>query len=271
MVYPQEKKWPWRRHGGEKRKKTDLMQCKIITYWNAMAGNPPYFEKKYPDLKLIYFSDTQLYFYSTLRKDIKTPKDMIGKRVAVGPGNHEDMGRLILGTMWGVWDKIKITRMLYGEATRALADGTIDVIYDFISNAGPGKFTPSPAMQEMMLTKDLYHLEITEEDLKKGRQQTGWPLARDVIPAGSLGRKQPDPISGLVLDSVYLAYTEMDENIVYEVAKTVVENWDKFGSYHALGKALTPETVSRFTIKSENEVHTGALKYYKEKGMKVIR
>ena len=35
------------------------------------------------------------YHYITLRSDIKTPNDMIGKRIAVGAGNHEDMAKLV--------------------------------------------------------------------------------------------------------------------------------------------------------------------------------
>ncbi len=59
----------------------------------------------------------------------------------------------------------------------------------------------------------------------------------------------------------------MSEELVYEFTKAIYNNTDKFKDYHGDGKLLTKKTVARVGV-PEGLFHPGALKFYREKGIK---
>jgi TRAP-type uncharacterized transport system substrate-binding protein len=61
----------------------------------------------------------------------------------------------------------------------------------------------------------------------------------------------------------------MEEKVAYEIVKLAHENREKFGMFHAVAKAMDPEVMAWLPVASEKDVHPGALKYYKEQGIKV--
>ena len=58
----------------------------------------------------------------------------------------------------------------------------------------------------------------------------------------------------------------MPEDVVYEMTKAICENYDVLGTSHALLKSLSDETITQGVV---GEIHPGALRYYKEKGINV--
>jgi len=57
---------------------------------------------------------------------------------------------------------------------------------------------------------------------------------------------------------------EMDEGLVYKLAKTIIENLDCMAKIYAPAKALTPKWVAS---ELANPFHSGSIKYFKEKGL----
>lgn len=57
---------------------------------------------------------------------------------------------------------------------------------------------------------------------------------------------------------------DADEDLVYTLAKTIVENWDCIAKTYAPAKVITPEFVAS---ELANPFHPGAIKYFKEKGI----
>ncbi len=60
----------------------------------------------------------------------------------------------------------------------------------------------------------------------------------------------------------------MPEDIVYEITKTIYENAEKFGSYHAVGKGVTKDNVATLSY-PEEMFHPGAVRFYREHGIKI--
>jgi len=56
--------------------------------------------------------------------------------------------------------------------------------------------------------------------------------------------------------------------VVHEVCRIMYENSKKFAEYHFLGKAITRETLAELPG-GEKRWHRAALKFYKEKGIKI--
>jgi TRAP transporter TAXI family solute receptor len=57
---------------------------------------------------------------------------------------------------------------------------------------------------------------------------------------------------------------DADEDLVYKLVKTIVENWDCVAKTYAPAKVITPEFVAS---ELANPFHPGAIKYFKEKGI----
>ena len=56
----------------------------------------------------------------------------------------------------------------------------------------------------------------------------------------------------------------VDEDLIYELTKTIYENRDAVVQRHAAGRAINPRNVVRDT---GTEFHPGAIRYYKEIGI----
>ena len=70
--------------------------------------------------------------FMTLDPNIKSPKDLIGKRIGMVPKGHGLSHTLIwvLDKCWGIKDKVKLIHMPMGMLKDALLDGTVDAVFD---------------------------------------------------------------------------------------------------------------------------------------------
>ena len=110
-----------------------------------------------------------------------------------------------------------------------------------------------------------------KEGIESAIKSSGYhSLSRAVtlVPAQSYGPTQPNDIVTLTEYLGWYADAGMDEEIVYEIAKTIYENMGKFADYHAMGKGVTRETIGALHI-AEKEWHPGALKFYTEKKVEI--
>ena len=73
---------------------------------------------------------------------------------------------------------------------------------------------------------------------------------------------QPITTFGVVASLVTSA--DVDENDVYELTRAIMENIDDFCELHPAFATLVPERI--FVDGLSAPVHSGALKYYREKG-----
>ena len=64
----------------------------------------------------------------------------------------------------------------------------------------------------------------------------------------------------------WLAWETMDDEIAYEIVKTLAENHEQFKDYFASGESAQPERFVRNAWKAER-YHPAALRYYDENGL----
>ena len=62
----------------------------------------------------------------------------------------------------------------------------------------------------------------------------------------------------------YSAYTELPEDVVYEILKVTTENWKMYKDYHPSGPAWVPENMGLFPVPKERW-HPGARKFFAER------
>lgn len=86
---------------------------------------------------------------------------------------------------------------------------------------------------------------------------------------GKFGPKQKEPWSVNASTMLWSADVEMPNEVTYEICRIIYEHYKEFGKYHITGKAISPETMSKSESSDPKFVHPGALKFYKEKGLKL--
>ena len=89
-----------------------------------------------------------------------------------------------------------------------------------------------------------------------------WGYVKGTIPAGTYPG-QDAPVDTLDLETIVFTNTEMDEEIIYLVTKSLAENRDRLIAGSAGFKRWQPEDMP---VGLPVQVHRGALKYYRERG-----
>ena len=148
---------------------------------------------------------------------------------------------------------------VYGTQSGAvdmLGDGSIDAAF-------LGGAVPTGAVTQACSTYDIRFLPFEEE--------TRQALAADypffqlaTIPADAYSDLTED-YPGLNVGSMHLiTSSDADEELVYEITKTLWENRQSVADKHPAGRAINEANVARYT---GTPFHPGAERYYREIGV----
>jgi len=253
-----------------KRRKNTIIYGSWIAPYLSSKGLPP-FTAKYGGARALSLAMNVVCFFATLDPNIKTGKDIAGKRVGFPP--KASIGyinqQMVMKYAWNVWDTIKKEFLGWTACINALRDGMVDVAIANPIMAGDTAL-PNPALVELLAgAKKVYWIPITEDDLKIVREKSGYPLGRSLVcPAGALGPKQPNAVEGGRAVNNWWADVEFPNDAAYEVCRIIKEHYKAFWPYHASLKGLNPEMMGK-AGSQESYFHPGAVKFYKEQGLKI--
>lgn len=230
--------------------------------FGAKLGMPPYKEKR--AFKVVAQTFVALTGMATLDPKIKTPKDLIGKKmVTMEKGQPIVVAwEILMKDVWGISDKVHITYAHFDAAKTALLDGTAHL--GMVGYSG-GMVTPS--LEELITARPTYFYHLTPEDVKAVSKILNWDMRVGTIPAGA-HRALKEEYQGFVISTGLYADPEMGEEIPYEICKILYEHYAEFGAYHASAKAWTQEFFAK-APHAQEDFHPGTLKFCKEKGIKV--
>ena len=121
---------------------------------------------------------------------------------------------------------------------------------------------PSPAFSEVSQSLDVKFLPLDDATFE-GMKKRNPGYVRSVIPAGTY-RGQSADVPTAAADQIMIVRAEMPEGEAYWIAKTLVENVEQLRKIHGSLAGLKVEDM----VKTPGlELHPGAAKYYKEKGL----
>jgi TRAP transporter TAXI family solute receptor len=190
--------------------------------------------------------------------DIMDLSDLAGKRVGIGqPGGTSMLDAEILLEAIGLTPGEDFTdfRVNLGQMETMLSDGQIDA---FMWNGS----IPLPPIIKLTSQNDIRILPIPTDVSDAIRAQ--YPAySEGDLPANTY-EDQPDAVPSYRLGNVLLIRADVDEEIVYQATKTVMENLDHMATVHpAWGRVSADSILGGFNA----PLHPGALRYYREAGV----
>jgi len=245
-----------------------------VTYWTALEGGKP-FEKKQTHVRNLALSALTGVALVTIDPKIKTKQDLVGKKISVGArgSSISQSSELLLGDIWGMWDKIDPQYTEWKAGGEAIKDGLIHAMTVVINlatdDSGKVIWVAHPSFSEIMSLRDVYFIGPTEKEVQDAAKKKGWPLSYLHLPAQALGPRQKEAAGTFSLANNHMCGASMTEEVAYEITKVHLDYYKEWWTYHAGAKIISPDTLAFAPVLTENEFHPGALKLYKEKGVKI--
>ena len=229
-----------------------------VSFW-AVKGMPP-FKEPVPNLRMIaslYPEHVQC--ITTKASGIKAVADLKGKRVSVGAPGSGVAGSL--GAIFQVADikyaDMKTDFLDFANTAERIQDGQLDAGFVLAGY-------PTAAVMALAAQRDI-DLVAFEDDILDRLVKEYPYFIKDVVPAGTYKGVDHDTATPAVM-AILVCDADLDEELVYNITKAIFENLEELKPVHdkakliALEKALDGASIT---------IHSGAAKYYTEKGMKV--
>jgi TRAP-type uncharacterized transport system substrate-binding protein len=231
------------------------------------------YDKPMEDLKFVASITPTPWGLVTYNPDIKTPEQLIGKKIGVEPegGSPRVLADAVLRDAWGIYDKVELKDCHPPQVVQDLLSGDIDATFWMQVWETLEGFDCS--LLKLLEEKDTYWIGLSLEDIDRINRKNDWKLGRFLAPQGSIrvaGSKK-DPIEDVGLPSftgAICAWDDTAEEVVHELVKFLDKNSDLWPEYSG-GCPLSLARMVRFPGLSEDMVHPGALKYYREMDVKI--
>lgn len=243
--------------------KVEACFTQVDTAVDAINGRDKFTGGKVPVRALAVMYPNLMQVVTLESSGINKFEDLKGKRVSTGsPGSGTEIFAFRLIEAAGL-DKdkdMKRERLGAAESANALKDGKIDAFL-FVAGIPTAAITDvaaSPGMKMKLIDHD--HL------VEKIKAKHGPVYSTSSIKAGSYPNQTVDNKNAAVWN-IFAVNENMTEDLAYTLTKTMMEKRDDLGKVHKEALNIKPEIQ-----KSANAGipwHPGALKYFKEKGIKV--
>lgn len=239
-------------------KKIELGMATMGVALQAVQGSAAWTKgKKYESIRALFpMYDTPMQCVSLKKSGIASFRQLDGKTVGAGPKAGT------AGTYYPlIFDALGMKTMVrFGQSEEMgnqLGDGILDA---FCFGAG----APVPIFSQLDGEKEVVFYTPSDDDITTIR--TKFPeFTVSRIPKGTY-RQQPAEQKTVGLFNFAIASKDMSDDLAYAITKTVLENNARLAKAHPAGKETIAANANRNTFLP---FHPGAVRYYKEKGIKL--
>ncbi|WP_290700634.1 TAXI family TRAP transporter solute-binding subunit [Amphritea sp.] len=189
---------------------------------------------------------------------IKTIDDLKGKRVNIGvegSGQRGTMEALMKAKGWNKKTFGLATELKASEQASALCGNEIDAMIYMIGH-------PSGAIKEATTSCDSVLVDVSGPAIDKLVKDNGYYQIQTI--PGGMYRGNDQDVKSFGVESVLVSSVDTSEEVVYQLVKSVFENFDTFRKLHPAFANLNKEEMVLAT--GTEPLHPGALKYFKEAG-----
>ncbi len=233
------------------------------TAWDAYQGQDKFKDNKQPVRALVVFYPNITHVVTVEGKGIEKMADLKGKRISTGaPGSGTEIMAFRILEAYGI-DKdkdVKRERLSIAESVSALKDGKIDALIWVGGN-------PTPGITDLAATPNTKLKLIDHADAAdKMRAKYGPLYVKDTIAAKSYPG-QDKVNANIAVWNILVVNEKTPEKVVYDIVKTMFEKKADLVAVHKDASFLSLD--NQLTGGSPIPFHPGALKYFKEMGLKV--
>lgn len=241
----------------------DLDMAVVQSDWlyHAYRGSSKFKQSgAFSDLRSIFSVHTEL-FTIVARADsgIRNLMDLKGKRVSIGDPGSGQRGTMevLMDTLgWSRSTFAKTAELKASEQSAALCDNQIDAMVYIVGH-------PNGSIKEATLSCDTVLVNVTGAAVDKLVRENQFYL-KAAIPGGMYSGI-PNETKTFGVGAIVVASSAMNSETVYQVVKSVFENFDDFKSLHPAFNHLQKSIMIRDGLTAP--LHEGAVRYYKEVGL----
>ncbi len=232
-------------------KESELGMATENAAYKGWRGEYP-FARPYPVRALFNMYASPLHIVTVEGRGIETIEDLAGRRISIdAPGSGtEEMARTLLEEL-GLLDKLRTVNYSQQEAAAALRDGNVDAVFWNFAY-------PASVVMEVSATHRIRFVSLDEKQVElivgKYPYYTG-----GIIPAGTYDHQDRD-ITAVSVNNILMAQADLDEELVYQLTRTIFENLDRLIEVHDIARRINPENAANTSI----EIHPGAARYFRE-------
>jgi TRAP transporter TAXI family solute receptor len=242
--------------------KADIAFSQVDAAWDAINGKDK-FPSKLPITALVVMYPNHMHAVTVEGTGINKIEDMKGKRVSTGsPGSATEVYAVRVLEAAGLNHEKDITKERLGvaESTNAVKDKKVDA-YFWVGGL------PTAAVTDLAATPNTKIKILDIAQLTQKMNAKYGPLyAEATIPKATYKGMDADAKNNTVWN-IMAVNASMPEDLAYQLTKTMLEKREDLALVHKEALNIKPEwqTSNRAGI----PWHPGALKYFKEKGLKV--
>ena len=223
-----------------------------------------------PDLRCLVSVLDEMYVGIVVRNGsgIKTLRDIAEKKMPIHmftaeKGNTSEFtAQVVLASIGITYDDIRkwggsVEHTDFTSITNAAKDGKVDLFIQQVS-AGHATFT------ELCLTADVQVMQLDQTSLDY-MVKNGYSLA--TLPANSFHKQTSDVLCASVTSSVN-CNASLPDDMAYRMVKAIYENPQSLAAGHKALAGFKPKLAGDEAANGGLPIHPGALKYYKEIGIR---
>ncbi len=230
---------------------------------DALKGQDKFTGKPVPIRTLMIMYPNRMHVVTIEGSGVNTMKDLKGKRVSTGSGGSatEVMAFRVIEAAGLDKDRdMKRERLGVAESVNAIKDRKIDAFF-WVGGL------PTAAITDLANTPGVKLKLVDHADLVAAmNKKYGNLYVQDVIPKDVYRGMEHDNKQATVMN-LLVAHQNMDEKTAYDIVKAVFEHRDDLIRVHKEAENIKLENQK--AAATPIPFHPGALKYYREKGIKV--
>jgi hypothetical protein len=243
--------------------KADLCFTQVDAAWDAINGKDKFASGKLPIRALVVMYPNHMHVVTVEGTGINKIEDIKGRRVSTGsPGSATEVYALRVIEAAGLDpDKdVKRERLGVAESVNAIKDKKVDAFFwvGGLPTAGVTDLASTPNTKIKVI--DIAHLT------KKMNDKYGPLYAEASIPKATYKGMDADAKNNTVWN-IMAVNANTPDDLAYKLTKTMLEKRDDLALVHK--EALNIKAEWQTSNRAGIPWHPGALKYFKEKGIKV--
>lgn len=222
-------------------------------------------QKPFKDMRVLAYLADQAVNVTTLAKSpIRNFMDLAGKRVNIGPAGSGGVpiARAMFKAL-GIEDKVKIVNISFQAGAQALKDGQLDV------SMIPGGPYISPAIAEISHSVALRIVEPTPEEAKKIESAISYLYVSSIPPNRSVGEDSDKEKKAFFWSMYWLALPSVPGDVVYDMLRVTQDPKNREVLGKILAYWLTAGPKFDTLVKMGIPLHPGAVRFWKEQGVKI--